>query len=262
MIGYIYLTTNLVNGKKYIGQHRDSHYDPSYIGSGSIFKQALKKYKRKNFHLEILCECFSEEELDEKEIYYIAKYNAVEDPMFYNISKGGYKMGTRDLVSMYNPLTDEVIYCAEELIEINTQNGFHLGSRPRNEDSKERYRKSKENLVILTNNEKVIYVHPEDIDEYLIQGYRKGRIPTRPNQKQEHRKWMNKDNVSIMVKETEIQDYLNNGYSFGRIKFDHFNRTAPAHNKNKICIQKDNVHKYINKEELSKYELEGWIYKK
>ena len=33
---YVYLTTNLINDKKYIGQHYGELQD-SYLGSGSIF---------------------------------------------------------------------------------------------------------------------------------------------------------------------------------------------------------------------------------
>jgi len=32
VFGVVYLTTNLINGKIYIGQ--DSHNDPKYLGSG------------------------------------------------------------------------------------------------------------------------------------------------------------------------------------------------------------------------------------
>lgn len=34
MYGYIYLTTNLINGKKYIGKHKSLTFDDSYFGSG------------------------------------------------------------------------------------------------------------------------------------------------------------------------------------------------------------------------------------
>ena len=38
----IYKTTNLINGKFYIG--KDSKNDPNYLGSGKILKKAFKKY--------------------------------------------------------------------------------------------------------------------------------------------------------------------------------------------------------------------------
>lgn len=88
--GYIYLITNLVNNKKYIGRHFHSKTTNSYLGSGSLIKQAIKKYGRNNFKKEILEDCINTiEELYEKEIYYIKLYNAVEDRMYYNISPGG-----------------------------------------------------------------------------------------------------------------------------------------------------------------------------
>lgn len=239
MIGYIYLTTNLVNNKKYIGQHRSSYIDENYLGSGTVFVKALKKYGKQNFSQEILCLCDTYEELDEKEIYYIDLYNAATDEHFYNVSLGGYKKGIRNLKSMYNEESDEVIYCTEESISRFINQGFRLGNRPRSDEAKEHYRKAKENLVVITNDEHVIYVQKEDLDKYIAQGYRLGRIATRPNQKEEQRKWMNKDGTSIMVKQVDIQSYLDKGYSFGRVKFSHFNRTAPAHNKGKTRLVTD-----------------------
>ena len=89
MYGYIYLTTNLVNGKKYIGQHRSSCFDRSYYGSGVLLNRALSKYGKENFSVSILKECDSEEDLNESEIYFIKKYNAVINEEFYNVANGG-----------------------------------------------------------------------------------------------------------------------------------------------------------------------------
>ncbi len=83
----IYITTNLINGKKYIG--KSINCKNSYLGSGKIFKQALKKYGKQNFKKEILEECLNEEELNKQEIYWINKYNANNDENFYNITEGG-----------------------------------------------------------------------------------------------------------------------------------------------------------------------------
>lgn len=89
MYGYIYITTNLINGKKYIGQHRSNKLDHSYLGSGKALTEAVIKYGKENFSTKILCECYSEDELNEKEVYYIKLYNAVESRDFYNMARGG-----------------------------------------------------------------------------------------------------------------------------------------------------------------------------
>lgn len=83
----VYITKNLINGRKYIG--KDVKNNPYYLGSGKIFRQALKKYGRKNFTKEIIGIASSKEELSELETYYIEYYNAQESDLFYNINKGG-----------------------------------------------------------------------------------------------------------------------------------------------------------------------------
>lgn len=90
MYGYIYLIENMINNKKYIGKHVSSVFEPErYIGSGKIFLEAVEKYGKDNFKCSLIEECFSEKELNEREIYWINFYNAVESDNFYNLSYGG-----------------------------------------------------------------------------------------------------------------------------------------------------------------------------
>ena len=81
----IYKTTNLITGKFYIG--KDKNNDPKYLGSGLHLKRALKKYGKENFLKEILEYCTDFDHLNEREIYWIAKLNAVKEG--YNITEGG-----------------------------------------------------------------------------------------------------------------------------------------------------------------------------
>ena len=83
----IYLTTNNINGRKYVGMETGNN--PNYFGSGILIKEALKKYGKVNFSKQILVECKSEEEMREAEEFFIAELNAVEDPSFYNLHEGG-----------------------------------------------------------------------------------------------------------------------------------------------------------------------------
>lgn len=79
----VYLITNLVNNKKYVGM--DSNNNPSYLGSGTLILKALKKYGRKNFKKEILEECTSLKHLEERETWWIKKLDALQDHNFYNL---------------------------------------------------------------------------------------------------------------------------------------------------------------------------------
>lgn len=88
--GYIYKTTNLINGKIYIGQHRyeKGGIDETYIGSGKLLRKAIEKYGLKNFKCEIIDEAQNKEELDKKEIKWIAWYRN-QGIELYNIVDGG-----------------------------------------------------------------------------------------------------------------------------------------------------------------------------
>lgn len=96
MFGYIYITTNLINGRQYIGAHKSSTFDLSYKGSGTILIPAIKKYGWDNFECHILepvnnipTICNSQSELYNSENYYTQYYNCVSDRHFYNLKEGG-----------------------------------------------------------------------------------------------------------------------------------------------------------------------------
>jgi len=86
----IYITTNLINNKIYVGQHYTST-DDGYLGSGKILKLAIKKYGKENFSREIL-EFVNENNIDDREIYWIAHTSATVNYGNYNINIGGNNM--------------------------------------------------------------------------------------------------------------------------------------------------------------------------
>lgn len=87
LYGYIYKTTNLVNGKIYIGK-RKGKFTESYKGSGKYLKNAIRKYGIKNFSVEIIEYCDSLESQNKQERYWINYYRSLDVPM-YNIADGG-----------------------------------------------------------------------------------------------------------------------------------------------------------------------------
>jgi len=83
----IYKTTNLANGKIYVGQHYTSAND-GYLGSGKIIKLAIKKYGKEKFVRETIEFCTSAN-VDDKEVYWIDKLNTINPDIGYNLDKGG-----------------------------------------------------------------------------------------------------------------------------------------------------------------------------
>ena len=90
MYGVIYKITNKLNGKPYIGQttqklkvrFRAHRRENTYIG------RAMLKYGIENFMIEVVEECDTPEQLNEREIFWIAFFNC-KRPNGYNLTDGG-----------------------------------------------------------------------------------------------------------------------------------------------------------------------------
>ena len=97
MYGYIYKTTNMINGKIYIGKRILPEFDPNYKGSGKILKLAFDKYGWENFIVEFLSPCFSADELNAEEQMAIYLYDSRNRSVGYNIARGGEGFNGKDL---------------------------------------------------------------------------------------------------------------------------------------------------------------------
>ena len=82
----IYKTTNIINGKFYIGKHQTKNLHDGYLGSGKLLKRAIKKYGIDNFHKEILHVCESEKQMNDLEKILVVP----DDEINYNLCSGGH----------------------------------------------------------------------------------------------------------------------------------------------------------------------------
>lgn len=96
----IYMTTNMVNGKKYVGRcSKDSRWDEGYLGSGKILKQAIRKYGYENFKREVLEELPDTASLREAidlEKVWLLRFDCKNSPEYYNMSNDSGGMGAGD----------------------------------------------------------------------------------------------------------------------------------------------------------------------
>lgn len=183
---YIYLITNNINGKIYIGKHSTNNIDDEYMGSGVLIKNAIQKYGIENFTKEYLAFCDTEEKLNYLEKFYIKKYNARENG--YNLTDGG-----DGVVGIkFGPMTEEhkqklseaqKRYCKEHG---NQNAGKHHTFGSMDEVHKQKISKA---LMNNTNGKGNKGHHPTLETRQLWSEQRKGKTPWNKNQQPKY-KWL------------------------------------------------------------------------
>jgi len=84
----VYQTTNLVNGKIYIGAHKTADLKDIYMGSGKILLHAIAKHGIDNFKKEILFEFDNPADMYSKEKELVNR-DFIKSNSNYNINVGG-----------------------------------------------------------------------------------------------------------------------------------------------------------------------------
>lgn len=100
----IYKATNKANGKIYIGQtirsleyRKSQHFRDAKNNKRRTvyFHNAIYKYGEENFEFEIIDTAEIQEELDQKEIYWIKFYKSNKEEFGYNLDSGGKSGGIK-----------------------------------------------------------------------------------------------------------------------------------------------------------------------
>ena len=134
MICGIYRITNKINGHMYIGlsknieQRIKDHFSHGINGHrkddlNKALYQAFKKYGLENFEWDVLEEC-SENQLKDREIYWIKYYNTYENREHYNETPGGDYPGYNTVHlgenhGMAKLTTEDVVFCRQEYMKGN-----------------------------------------------------------------------------------------------------------------------------------------------
>ena len=228
MYGYIYLTTNSLNGKIYVGQKKSKRFlGNKYLGSGRRLKSAIKSYGENVFAVEMIDEAESLDELNDKEIYWISYYNSTDPLIGYNISLGG---GVFNGFEVWNKGKTGLQKMSEETRK--KMSDSHIGQY-RTEETKQK----------ISNSQK---------------GKKRTEEQNQRNRERNiGRKWVNKDGVNTTVSPEQISQFLNDGWSLGRLETE--NHTAwnkGLHKETDIRVKKYcESHKGHKHSEESKHKI-------
>ena len=240
---YVYLTTNLLNGMRYVGKHRYNGFDPNYYGSGKLLGRAINKYGIKNFSVEVIKYFDSEEEAYSYEYELIKELGAIEDPNYYNLVPGGYgfregDVATKGTVWMNNG--EKQARVPEDKIELFESKGYSFGSLNNHLAGR----------IHITDGEHEKLVTSDELNDWLSSGWHKGRSDSwNPGTKGFVA--IEKDGIKTRVHPDKLSDYLVSGWTKSIL-------SIPPNHAGEITIHKDSKMKIVNESELSEYLNNGW----
>ena len=251
MKAYTYITINKINGRLYIGVHGATEFDTNYKGSGKLIIQAFDKYGWENF-VTYMIKAFDnlEEALDHEE-YLIGKYNAVEDPKFYNLACGGrngygYWTGlNKGTHWIHNPETGQKRMVFQDEFEELLDQGWIPGSKAETDEP----------TICVNNGIRNRYVTLEEFELLKDEGYVLG---SKPKVFKDDYVGPNNGNIGVhkgqeyhMVSPSELSHYINDlGFKIGLPDGCRVHRT---------CVHKGNDVRWVTDDELELFIDNGYV---
>jgi len=200
----IYLTTNTINNKIYVGQHTGNNLD--YLGSGKYVKRALKKYGSENFKRETLQECTTQNELDAAEIHWIKTLNSTNKEVGYNLELGGRGGVPSEETKAKMSIAQKGTFKSNKT---KAKMSKSSKGRPKTIEARRNMGLARRNISDVTRRKLSDYAKKRTYSDDTID---KMRIASKG------KRWICKDDVAIRIKGDEVQPYLNNGWTYGRKK--------------------------------------------
>lgn len=250
MYGYIYETTCIPTGKKYIGMHKWSKdtLDPNYIGSGKLLTKAINKYGFDSFSCKLLEACDSLDELNEAEKYWIKYYNAVESMNYYNIANGGEGHTCEPWnKGKHVPINENSAKALEygRHLPASEKQKKQLAERRRNiqvtNETREKLRNKQLGKKCINDGKIAKYISETDLEYYLNSGWKLGHLPKDRTDRIEKfkithynkdntewkqnlskankgKRWVTNGIIDKQIKPEELDNYLSIGFRLGRSK--------------------------------------------
>jgi hypothetical protein len=196
---YLYKTTNLKNGKFYVGMHSSNDLEDGYLGSGLRIRRSIKKYGKENFKFEILEFFDNKEKLSEAERNLVNK-DFIKEPLCMNLKEGGSGGFTKE-----NSL--------KGTLAMNKKNWSDPEFRKRNSNRMKVQNKQLFELGILKAPDWTGKTHTAESIQLMSE---KAQLRVGDKNSQFGTCWIYNDKESKKIKKEELNSHLSNGWIKGR----------------------------------------------
>ncbi len=210
----IYKITNKLNNKIYVGKHKTEFLADGYFGSGLLLKRAVEKHGKENFTREILFECKSEEEMNQKEADIVDEEFVSRDDT-YNIMLGG--NGGFDYINSENKNGNDVNRSPEHYVKMGSAAANKIWKKWESDPNfREEFRVKLSNrsvLYQLTNGNPFKGKKHSDETKQKMREARKGKVDGNKNPSF-GKHWITNGLVSKLVPK---ENFLPRGFRKGRV---------------------------------------------
>jgi hypothetical protein len=206
---FFYKTTNLMNNKYYYGVHSTKKLDDGYLGSGTYLRRSINKYGKDNFIIDIIEFFSNKEDMLEKEKN-VVNEKLLLDKNCMNLRPGGFggfsskeqsenakksnirqkwlrendldwykkcsENKTNSMIKQYeNGVREKVIFYDWTNCKHKDESKKKIGLK--NSISQKGIKNSQFNTcwIILESEKKCIKINKNDLNDYLLIGWKKGR---------------------------------------------------------------------------------------
>lgn len=262
--GVIYKITNTLNNMIYIGRRKCNPHKISvlhnYFGSGLYIKNAIKKYGKEYFIKEYLDYAMSDEDLDKLEMYYIKKFDSMNNG--YNQTIGG-----EHFRGEFSNNADRKKKISKRSKELWKNKSF------RESRIKEKIGRRNSNVTkyLMSESAKASWTE-ERRKKASESGSYSHPLTTEQKEKQRDLKLgtvhVNNGEITIMIQKSELQEYLSKGWKKGnhkpvlektRKRMSESAKLRGSPTKGRKMIHNGDIRKYVDISDLKSFLNDGWI---
>lgn len=250
-----YRTTNLVNGKKYLGIHGSEDFTKdSYLGSGTLLREAIKKYGKSSFVREDLRYFDTLQEAKDFERLSITP-EILQSKDYYNIAEGG-GGGSRGSKPFYVGVRKYLV-SPEAISKFLEKHPEAVEGMPKSYADQQRVKMK--GRVTVHRGEEHRMVRKEDLDQYLEKGWIRGsseKMVQRNSASKVGIKIMHRGDVTRHVRLSDVDSFLEDGYKFGPSKW--ISKQNGESHRDRVKVHKGDDIRFISRGELESYLKSGY----